>query len=366
MILKELDIINFKNIASSKLTFSPSFNCFVGKNGSGKTNVLDAIYHLGLCKSYFSLTDAQVIKHGEPFYMLQASYEGQDDHLNIYCAYKRGEKKIFKKNNKAYTRLSEHIGLLPLVMISPNDFILVDGPSEERRKFLDSIVSQFDSTYLYHLISYNKILTQRNVLLKQMLNSPDSYMLEVLNEQLARAGNYIKTEREKFLTEFVVLFQNYYTKLSLDREIVSLEYVPSVKSGDMLVELNRVLSRDKILTYTSVGVHRDELSLKLDGHLIKKIGSQGQKKTFLVALKLAQYEVLSRRSVNKPALLLDDVFDKLDADRVAQIMSLVRGDDFGQVFITDTNRHNIVELLQNIIDDFALFIVDNGEVVKQE
>ena len=363
MILKEIDIVDFKNIASANLKFSSGFNCFVGKNGSGKTNILDAIYHLSMCKSYFPLIDNQIIRYNAPFYVLQSTYNRNNEEINIYCGYKRGAKKIFKKNDKVYSRLSEHIGLLPLVMISPSDFSLVDGSSEERRRFLDSIISQINRDYLHHLIKYNKLITQRNSLLKTNIgHAIDPYMLETLNEQLSISGDFIQNERDLFLQKFVIIFQHYYKQLSLDREQVKLEYKPSIKSGGMLGALKECLDRDKILTYTTVGIHRDELSLKIDDYLIKKVGSQGQKKTYLVALKLAQYNLLSELSGVKPLLLLDDVFDKLDADRVGQIMSIVAGNNFGQIFITDTNRHNIVDLLHSMVQDFRLFIVDNGEI----
>lgn len=364
MTLKELNIINFKNIAEATLTFTSGFNCFVGKNGVGKTNVLDAIYHLSMCKSYFNLPDLQNIRHDEPFFVVQGKYDRDGDPIDVYCGVKRGQKKTFKKNQKAYDKLSEHIGLLPLVMISPEDVLLIDGGSEERRKLVDGIISQCDRNYLHQLIRYNKALSQRNSLLKATAGKYlDAEMLEIWNEQLAENGEAIKQKRVEFLQDFRTVFQAYYEDLSLGREEVELEYKPSVKGDDMLAALREAVDRDRVLTYTTVGIHRDDLVLNIGKYPVKKIGSQGQKKTFLIALKLAQYAWLNRMSGVKPLLLLDDIFDKLDADRVSQIVRIVGGEMFGQVFMTDTNREHIDEILKSQQVDYRLFAVDKGEIV---
>lgn len=364
MTLKELNIINFKNIAETTLTFTSGFNCFVGKNGVGKTNVLDAIYHLSMCKSYFNLPDLQNIRHDEPFFVVQGKYDRDGDPIDVYCGVKRGQKKTFKKNQKAYDKLSEHIGLLPLVMISPEDVLLIDGGSEERRKLVDGIISQCDRNYLHQLIRYNKALAQRNSLLKATAGKYlDAEMLEIWNEQLAESGEAIKQKRLEFLQDFRTVFQAYYEDLSLGREEVELEYKPSVKGDDMLAALREAVDRDRMLTYTTVGIHRDDLVLNIGKYPVKKIGSQGQKKTFLIALKLAQYAWLHRMSGVKPLLLLDDIFDKLDADRVSQIVRIVGGEMFGQVFMTDTNREHIDEILKSQQVDYRLFAVDKGEIV---
>lgn len=364
MTLKELNIINFKNIAEATLTFTSGFNCFVGKNGVGKTNVLDAIYHLSMCKSYFNLPDSQNIRHDEPFFVVQGKYNRDGDPIDVYCGVKRGQKKTFKKNQKAYDKLSEHIGLLPLVMISPEDVLLIDGGSEERRKLVDGIISQCDRNYLHQLIRYNKALAQRNSLLKATAGKYlDVEMLEIWNEQLAESGEAIKQKRVEFLQDFRTVFQAYYEDLSLGREEVELEYKPSVKGDDMLAALREAVDRDRVLTYTTVGIHRDDLVLNIGKYPVKKIGSQGQKKTFLIALKLAQYAWLNRMSGVKPLLLLDDIFDKLDADRVSQIVRIVGGEMFGQVFMTDTNREHIDEILKSQQVDYRLFAVDKGEIV---
>ena len=363
MVLKELNIINFKNIAETTLTFTPGFNCFVGNNGVGKTNVLDAIYHLSMCKSYFNLPDLQNIRHEEPFFVVQGQYVREGEELSVYCGVKRGQKKVFKKNQKAYDKLSEHIGLLPLVMISPEDVVLIDGGSEERRKLIDGIISQCNRDYLYQLIRYNKALSQRNSLLKSVSGKlPDPEMLEIWNEQLAECGEIIMQKRMEFLKEFREVFQKYYELLSLGREEVELEYKPSVKEEDILTALHRNAERDRFLTYTTVGIHRDDLSLNIGQYPVKKIGSQGQKKTFLIALKLAQYDWLYKMKGVKPLLLLDDIFDKLDADRVKQIVKIVGGEMFGQIFITDTNRQHMDEILKMQQVDYKLFAVEGGEI----
>lgn len=365
MILKELNIVNFKNIAETTLAFCPGFNCFVGNNGAGKTNLLDAIYQLSMCKSYFNLPDTQNIRHEEPFFVVQGKYEREEEEVDVYCGVKRGQKKIFKKNQKAYDKLSEHIGLLPLVMISPEDFLLIEGGSEERRRLMDGIISQCDRSYLQHLIRYNKALLQRNILLKSAAGKqPEPEVVDIWNEQLAECGGIISRKRELFLADFREVFGHYYHLLSLGREEVVLEYKASVKNGDLLTALRGSLERDRIMGYTTVGIHRDDLLLNIGGYPVKKTGSQGQKKTFLIALKLAQYEWLFRKNEIKPLLLLDDIFDKLDADRVNQIVKIVGGEAFGQVFITDTNREHIDEILKNQRAEYTLFRVEDGKADK--
>lgn len=365
MVITTLNIINFKNIAEASLVFSPGFNCFVGNNGVGKTNILNAIYYLSMCKSYFNLPDLQNIKHEEPFFVIQGKYDREGEELEIYCGVKRGQKKIFKKNQKIYDKLSEHIGLLPLVMISPEDVLLIDGGSDERRKLIDGIISQCDRGYLHNLIRYNKALAQRNTLLKAAVGrtlDPDS--LEVWNEQLAEYGGLIMQRRQEFLVDFREVFQFYYELISLGRETVRLDYKASVKAGDLLSALREATQRDRIMTYTTVGIHRDDLALSIGEYAVKRIGSQGQKKTFLIALKLAQYAWFYRINKIKPLLLLDDIFDKLDADRVRQIVEIVGGEIFGQVFITDTNREHIDEILRTQHAEYRLFRMDNGELTE--
>lgn len=363
MIIKDIHIVNFKNIAEAGLAFCPGFNCLVGNNGVGKTNVLDAVYQLSMCKSFFNQPDLQNIRHGEAFFVVQARYDREGEDVEVYCGVKRGQKKVFKKNQKAYDKLSEHIGLLPLVMISPEDNLLIEGGSEERRKLIDGIISQCDRDYLYSLIRYNKALMQRNMLLKSSVGKPlDADMLDIWNEQLAENGEVVLRKRLAFLESFRDVFQRFYEQISLGREQVKLEYRSSAEGSSLLQALRTTIEKDRIMTYTTVGIHRDDLILNTGGYAVKRTGSQGQKKTFLIALKLAQYAWLYERNGMKPLLLLDDIFDKLDADRVKQIVKIVGGDIFGQVFITDTNREHIDEILKTQGVDYALFRVEQGEI----
>lgn len=365
MLLKELHIINFKNIADMSLVFSSAFNCFIGKNGVGKTNILDAIYHLSMCKSYFGLSDLQNIRHGENFFLLQGSYSRENgSDLEMCYAVRQGQKKVLKKNGKAYSRLSEHIGLLPLVMVAPEDAVLINGGGEERRRFMDSIISQYNSDYLYQLIRYNRALAQRNSLLRNAQGkNVDADILEIWNMQLAESGEIIMQEREHFIQEFCRLFRDYYAGLSLSREKAELNYKPSVKTGNLLTAYHAAQERDRILMYTTLGIQRDDLELTIGGYSVKKLGSQGQKKTFLVALKLTQYIWLHRMTGLKPLLLLDDIFDKLDADRVAQIIRTVGEGNFGQIFVTDTNREHIDVLLKTQASNYQIFSMDAGALL---
>lgn len=366
MTLKELHIVNFKNIGEADLTFCTGFNCFVGNNGVGKTNVLDAIYQLSMCKSFFNMSDTQNIRHGEPFFVLQGKYERTPGEVtDIYCGIKRGQKKIFRKNQKAYEKLSDHIGLLPLVMISPEDVSLIEGGSEERRRLMDGILSQSDREYLQNLIRYNRSLAQRNILLKQAAGRmPDPEMLDIWEEQMAEEGEKILQRRQEFLEEFKAAFQQYYELISEGKEEVRLDYNPSVREEGIRKALRKAREKDTVLGYTTAGIHRDDLSLKIDGYPAKKTGSQGQKKTFLIALKLAQYIWLHRISGIKPILLLDDIFDKLDAGRVKQILNLVGEEIFGQVFITDTERSHMDEMLKRQRKEYTLFRVENGSFIN--
>ena len=358
MTIKSVTIINYKNIEEAAIDCSPRFNCFIGNNGVGKTNILDAIYHLSMCRSYFNLPDSQNIRHGENFFLLQARYEREDETIDVHCGVKRGERKTFKKNKKAYERLSDHIGLLPLVMISPADATLVDGGSEERRRFIDGVISQCDKEYLHRLIRYNRALAQRNSLLKEFAGRPlDSELLEPWDEQLAENGNIILKKRETFTRELEQDFRLFHAHLVEGREQVALRYLATAPD-DLLRSLKEHLDRDRLLTYTTVGIHRDDLSLSLEDYPVKRLGSQGQKKSFLTALKFAQFTYLTRVTGMKPLLLLDDVFDKLDAGRVSQIIRIVSGDRFGQVFITDTNRKHIDEILHLHAIDYKIFRVD--------
>ena len=361
MILNKIHILNYKNIESAEVPFSSKINCFLGNNGMGKTNLLDAIYYLSFCKSASLLPDTQNIKHDEEFFMLQGTYEhlGQDE--EIYCAMKRRQKKHFKRNKKEYEKFSDHIGLIPLVMISPDDFELISGGSEERRKFLDMVISQHNKVYLEYLIRYNKALQQRNILLKADV-LPDETLFEIWEDQMSQAASFIYNERRNFLASFIPVFQKYYNLICRGNETVSLEYQSHLNDGSLDALLKESRTRDRILGYSTRGIHRDDLSMMLGDYPIKKIGSQGQNKTFLIALKFAQFAYLKQQQIGTPILLLDDIFDKLDSQRMEEIIKLVSGDEFGQIFITDTNREYLDEIIRKIGSDYRLFTVTNGKI----
>lgn len=364
MILERLSILSYKNIDQADLSFSPKVNCFLGNNGMGKTNLLDAIYYLSFCKSHNNLIDSQNIKHDADLSLIQGYYkqdDGKED--EFFCGIKRRQKKQFKRNKKEYEKLSDHIGCLPLVMISPADSDLITGGSEERRKFMDVVLSQFDKEYLQSLIRYNKALQQRNALLKSEMQT-DGSLYEIWEEQLAAEGIIIYQKRKSFIDEFVPTFQHYYNFICQSNETVSLTYESQLAEGNLLDLLKQKRNRDKILGYTTTGVHRDDLDMQLGDYSIKKVGSQGQNKTYVVALKLAQFDFLQKSGKITPILLLDDIFDKLDSSRVEQIVKLVAGDNFGQIFITDTNREHLDEILRGLNSEYHLYQVQSGEVNK--
>lgn len=360
MQLESLTIINYKNIREGNLRLSPNINCFLGDNGMGKTNFLDTIYYLSFCKSHSNSIDSQNILHGEEFFMISGEYNRMDTPESIYCAMKRRQKKQFRRNKKEYDRLSDHIGLLPLVMVSPDDAILIDGGSDERRKFIDGVISQYNKTYLQYLMNYNNLLKQRNALLKED-SQQDSSIYDILEEQLDAIGNYIHSERVRFISDFIPVFQHFYTIISNDSEKVDLIYSSQYNEQPSLVEkLKATRDRDKLIGFTTSGIHKDELEMLLEDHPIKRIGSQGQNKTYLVSLKFAQFEFLKKIHGFKPILLLDDIFDKLDAKRVAKIVGLVSSDLFGQIFITDTNREHLDSILSELEHEALIFTVKEG------
>ena len=367
MILEKLSLINYKNIQTATLDLSPKINCFIGQNGVGKTNVLDAIYFLSFCHSANNPIDSQVIMHGQEFFMLEGFYseeliENSYDY-HISCGLKRGTKKHFKRNKKEYKRLSEHIGLIPVVVVAPSDTLLIDGGSEERRRLMDMVISQYDRSYIDAMNRYNKALQQRNVLLKQE-EEPDIEVISLFEEQMAEEGEKIYKLRKAFVEELIPIFQRIHETISENREQVSLNYVSHCQRGPLLEVIQRDRFKDRALGYSLHGIHRDDLEFMLGGHPMKREGSQGQNKTFVIALKLAQFDFLKRtNSRTTPLLLLDDIFDKLDAQRVEQIVKLVAGDDFGQIFITDTNRDHLDQILSASSHDYKIFHVDNGEIV---
>ena len=377
MILRKLSILNYKNIREAQLELSPKMNCFIGPNGVGKTNVLDAVYYLSFCRSASNPIDSQVIRHEEPFCMLEGVYSedagnSEDAEYSevISVGMKRGQKKHFKRNKKEYRRLSEHIGLIPLVVVSPSDTLLIEGGSEERRRLMDVVISQYDRSYIDHLVRYNNALAQRNTLLKMdgQADSPtaqsyDPALMQIWEEQMAEEGEQLYERRKTFVEELTPVFQHYYEQISQHREQVGLRYVSHCQRGPLLDVIQRDRYKDCAVGYSLHGVHRDDLEFSLDGYQMKREGSQGQNKTYVIALKLAQFEFLKRTaSQTTPLLLLDDIFDKLDANRVEQIVRLVSGDNFGQIFITDTNRDHLDQILSTSALDYKIFHVDSGEI----
>lgn len=364
MHIEEISIVNFKNLNEVNVDFSPKLNCFIGKNGAGKTNMLDAIYYLSFCKSFFNASDQLNINHNESFFMLNGLYHRMDSSENISCGIQQGQKKQFKRNTKPYKKLQEHIGLLPLVMISPSDSELILGGSDERRKFMDGVISQYNQNYLDDLLKYNRALLQRNNLLKQFAADRyfDQELLAIWDEQLIEYGSRIHEQRALFVEKLIPVFQRYYTFISQGNEEVGLVHHSDLYKNDLQNLLRETLQKDRVAQYTTVGIHKDDLLLNLGEYPIKKLGSQGQKKTYLVALKMAQFEFIKEISGQKPILLLDDIFDKLDQHRVEQIISTVAGQQFGQIFITDTNREHLDSIIKKLHSDFRIFNVENGLV----
>lgn len=364
MILKKLSILNYKNIIQSEVTFSPKMNCFFGNNGMGKTNLLDAIHYLSFCKSHVNTPDSQIINNEQEMCVVQGDYDYEGRSEEIFCAIRNRQRKQFKRNKKEYEKLSEHIGLLPLVMVSPADSELIQGGSDERRRFFDVIISQQDKQYLHALIQYNKALLQRNTLLKNQ--SQDIALYEVLEMQLGMYGQMVYEKRKMLVEDFVPIFNEYYQTICRSTEQVGLNYISQLVNANLPELLAASRERERILGYTAAGIHKDELEMTLNSYLIRRVGSQGQNKTYLIALKLAQFAFLVRKGYTTPILLLDDIFDKLDAARVEQIISLVSGDSFGQIFITDTNRKYLDEILAAMNHDYSLFKVEQGEVQPME
>ena len=356
MLLNTISIINYRSLSTVELELSPKINCFIGCNGVGKTNLLDAIYYLSFCKSAISPSDSQHIKHEEPFFMIQGAYLSDNGiHDEFSCGLKRGEKKQFKRNKKSYDKLSEHIGLVPLVIISPADHELIAGGSDERRRFMDVVISQYNKEYLHSLIRYNRALTQRNV-----DSEIDPEMMELVEQMMATEAYKVYECRKEFVEKLIPIFQQFYQEIAGKEEAVSLSYRSHLADYSLAEMLAASRYDDRRVGYTTKGIHKDELVMQLNGYAIKKEGSQGQNKSYLVALKLAQFDFLHRCSGETPILLLDDIFDKLDSRRVEQIVKLVSGERFGQIFITDVNRDHIDTILDCTDGGYKLFEVTDG------
>ncbi|MAY84435.1 MAG: DNA replication/repair protein RecF [Flavobacteriales bacterium] len=364
MYLKKLSILNFKNYEEASLDFSTEINCFLGQNGSGKTNLLDAIFYLAFCKSFFNPSDSQLIKDEESFFVVEGEFDRKGEAERIYCGLKKGQKKQFKRNKKQYERLADHIGLVPLVMISPSDSQLISEGSEVRRRFLDLIISQYDRQYLDELIQYNRALSQRNRLLKKFMEirSFDEENLQLWDEQLIKHAKPIHEARMRFIESFLPLFQKNYDYISQQKEKVDLIYKSQLSEGDFADILKERREKDRRMTYSTAGVHKDDLEFGLAGKSLKKFGSQGQQKTFLLSLKLAQAEFLKEEKQIPPILLLDDIYDKLDESRVGKLMEIVQKDWFGQVFISDTHLDRLPKIFDELKTDYQAFEVDRGKV----
>lgn len=363
MLLKKLSLINFKNIAQEELTPIAGINCFVGDNGAGKTNVVDAVHYLSMCKSALAMTDGQSIRHGEEFFVLDARY-GTDENREecVVCTFSRKGGKVLKRNGKEYERLADHVGLVPVVIVSPADSALISDAADERRRYLNAFISQLDRIYLSSVMRYNAVLAERNRLLK---TSPDETMLEIYDRQLMEHGTAIHARRREAVAELEPLVEAYYRALCSDRESVELVYKSELNDGSFGDLLLASRQRDIVNQFTTSGIHRDDLVLRIGGYPLRKYGSQGQQKSFLVALKLAQYAVVAARG-KKPILLLDDLFDKLDAGRVEQLLRLVSNDAFGQIFITDCNPTRLRRILDKAGSEYALFTVAAGRIARKE
>jgi DNA replication and repair protein RecF len=364
MYLQQLSFLNFKNYSEAEISLSEGVNAFVGNNGAGKTNLLDAVHYLSLCKSYFNPIDSQQIKQGADFFMINGVFEKNGNKEVVACGVKRNQKKQFKRNKKDYQRLADHIGLLPLVMISPYDISIIIEGSEERRKFIDNVISQTDHNYLDELIAYNKVLTNRNALLRQIADTGryDPELLAVFDEQLIASGIRIFQKRRNFMEVFTAIFNKHYQFISEDAEQVELIYESQLLQDEFASLLKKSMERDRVLERTTTGIHKDDLQFNIHGMPMKKFGSQGQQKSFLIALKLAQYTFLTQKNGFKPLLLLDDIFDKLDDNRVTKLMQMVSNNDFGQVFITDTSRSRVEGIFEKINVGVKLFKVTEGNI----
>lgn len=361
MILKHLIINNFKNISSADITFSTNINGLIGNNGMGKSNLLDAIYYLSFCRSFNGMLDRQLITNGESFMMLHAQYDRAGTEEDIQFGFTPGRKKSLKRKGKEYSKLSQHIGLFPLVLIAPQDINLITGTSEDRRLFIDRIISQSDKIYLENLIKYNQLLEHRNKLLRD--RQTNAVLYEAIEMQMQIAANYIAKARLAFVEKFAPIFNKYYNSITDSTEKVSLKYVTTLLDTEntLLKQFESCRRKDEAVCHTTVGIHRDDIDMQLNDMPVKRVASQGQCKSYVISMRLAQYDFLRQSTNLHPLLLLDDIFDKLDSTRVERIIDLVAGDKFGQIFITDTNRSHLDSIMQHIDSDYKIWDVKNGQ-----
>lgn len=357
MIIQKLHLINFKNHLEKDFDFSPQINCFVGNNGAGKTNILDALHYLSVAKSFLGNTDPNNIKSGEDFFVIDGEISDGEKENIIKIQQPKDSKKIIKKNDKSYDRIADHIGFLPSVIISPYDSNLISDSGESRRKFLDTMISQTDSEYLFNLIQYQKTVQQRNALLKSFAKNRyfDLDNLEIYNEPLIKFGTKIFEKRREFTDSILPLIQSYYETISNGNEKVTVNYQSDLQLNTFENLLRENTEKDRMLTYTSKGIHKDDLLFEMSGNSIKKMGSQGQQKSFLIALKLSQMNRIKELTGKTPVLLLDDIFDKLDDTRVSQLIELVNQEHFGQIFITDTNKERTENVVKRINEESTIF-----------
>lgn len=365
MLLENISLVNFKNYTSLDISFSPDVNCFVGHNGSGKTNLLDAIYYLSMTKSAFNNVDQQNIRHNEAFFAIKGVFIKQEENITVHCSLKSGQKKVLKKNKKIYNKISEHIGHFPTVLIAPYDTDLIREGSETRRKFFDSILSQINQDYLQKLMQYNQFLKQRNSLLKQFAERQyfDKDLLMSYNVPLIDLGRYIFEERKHFLEQFKSIFLKHFDFISAKKELPELSYRSDLLQEGFEKAFHESLKKDLLLQRTNLGIHKDDFEFAIDNNPIKKFGSQGQQKSFIIALKLAQFDIVKNMKGFNPLLLLDDIFDKLDDLRIHKLMTMVAGNRFGQIFVTDARPERTKKMFESINAEVRIYNIEDGTVI---